>query len=268
MISPTYTGQVYDAQSTAEATTTTSTDNSLGQDAFLKMFMAQLTNQNPLDPMDNTEFTAQLATFSQLEQLTKISGYLEGMNDLKEAVNQTTILGYIGKEVAMSGNVLPVSQGYVGGVSYTLASDADVSAVITDSSGTQVAQLSLGWQTAGSQTFQWDGTDSAGQTVADGVYTISISAADSAGEAVTVSDMVVTALVTGYQKDTDGTQYLLMGDAALPLSDVLAVRNPSTTTTSSSTSSTASTTSASSTSSLDSILEGLVSLGGLAAALL
>ena len=74
MISSTYTGQIYgtDATSTTSTTSTTSSDSdtyALGQDAFLTMFMAQVTNQNPLDPMDNTEFTAQLATFSQLEQL-------------------------------------------------------------------------------------------------------------------------------------------------------------------------------------------------------
>ena len=277
MISSTYTGEIYNSTS-SEATYTTSTDESLGQEAFLKMFMAQLTNQNPLDPMDNTEFTAQLATFSQLEQLTKISGYLEGLEAIEESVNQATTLGYLGKEVAMSGDVLPVSQGYVGGTTYTLESDAYTVATITDESGSQVTLLSLGYQSAGSQSFQWDGTDSDGNTVSDGLYTISITAYDTSGNSVAVSDMVVTGLVTGYQKDSDGNQYLLMGDSALPVSDVLAVRNISTTTTDqqteasdSSEDSTTTTTYTEDTDSetiLNEILEGLTSLGGLAALLL
>ena len=278
MISSTYTGEIY-GSTASTPTYVTSTDDSLGQEAFLKMFMAQLTNQNPLDPMDNTEFTAQLATFSQLEQLTKISGYLEGLETIKESVNQATTLGYLGKEVAMSGNVLPVSQGYVGGTSFNLESDAYVVATITNESDSQVTQLALGYLNAGTQNFQWDGTDSDGNAVSDGLYAISITAYDTSGDPVTVSDMVVTGLVTGYQKDSEGNQYLLMGDAALPVTRVLAVRNiaaTSTTTDSSTTdtSNTTGTTTDSSTTSTDadsvlnSILEGLTSLGSLAALLL
>lgn len=278
MISPTYTGQIYGNQTTTATESTSAAESGMGQDAFLKMFMAQLTSQNPLDPMDNTEFTAQLATFSQLEQLTNISKSLEGLERMEEAVNLSSILSYLGKEVSMSGNLLPVTQGYVGGFTYNLESDADVVATITDENGGILGQMDLGRQAAGSHKLQWDGMDYNGEMVADGVYNISITATGRDDEAVSVTDQVVTGLVTGYQKDEDGNQYLLLGQVALPLSEVLSVnyvpatstaQQTSNTDTSDTTETSTSTPSADDADSiLNDILEGLSSLGGLAALLL
>jgi flagellar basal-body rod modification protein FlgD len=275
-------------------TSTTSSDSSssdssgfsaaLGMNSFLTMFMAQVTNQNPLDPMDNTEFTAQLATFSQLEQLTQINESMSELAGLKEVIEQGNIVNYIGRGVTLSGDVLPIAQGYVGKVGYTLAEDAYVAVTITDENGSIVKTLDLGRQTAGTQSFQWDATDSDGNYVSDGPYQVTISAYDDNGNAVAVSDQTVNALVTGYQKGSDGENYLLLGDVALPLSEVLAVYYIPTTTQSDDTetetasytatsedssqvkASTASTDSSSTTG--ESILKSIISLGGLAAALL
>ncbi|MGD8562926.1 MAG: flagellar hook capping FlgD N-terminal domain-containing protein [Desulfarculaceae bacterium] len=225
MISPTYQGELYDPSTTTQVVNTDS-ESGMGQDAFMKMFMAQVTNQNPLDPMDNTEFTAQLATFSQLEQLTKIAESMEGMEELKGAMNQSLALGYIGKEVTLGGDLLPVNQGYIGKVSYYLENSANVSAVIKDDAGDVVAEVDLGYQEAGSHDFQWDGLDNALEAVPDGIYQVVLSATDSQGDPVNIAGQTVTGLVTGYQKGTDGEDYLLMGDAALPLSDVLSVSLP------------------------------------------
>ncbi len=253
---------------------TTGVESGMGQDAFLKMFMAQLTNQNPLDPMDNTEFTAQLATFSSLEQLTDINKSLQNMTDLKSSVEQSTALNYLGKEVTLEGSLLPVNNGYVGKATYTLESEADVRAVITDQDGAMVAEVDLGHLGAGTHEFQWDGTTTAGQAVPDGVYQITIGANDSRGGTVKVTDQTVTGLVTGWQKGSDGENYLMLGDAALPMSSVLSVSQPASTdntdTTAphdtSTTSGGASTTDTSDT--MQSILDGLVNLGSLAALLL
>ena len=271
MISTTYTGEIYDATTAAEVTQTDS-DSALGQEAFLKMFLAQVTNQNPLDPMDNTEYTAQLAVFSQLEQLTKIAGSVEGIDDLSQAIGQNAALGYLGKEVTLDGNLLPVSDGYVGTVDYSLASACTVRAVITDENGDTVAEVDLGTQDAGAHQFIWDGTTTAGQAVPDGVYQVYLTGYDPQGDVVEAEDLTVTGLVTGYQKDSDGTQYLLLGEAALPLSDVISVRQPTSTSSGDTNSSFAdwaeSQSSEEDDGSISSFLENLVTLGGLAAALL
>ncbi|MBA4357939.1 MAG: flagellar hook capping protein [Desulfovibrio sp.] len=211
----------------SSTTSKTGTASGMGQEAFLKMFMAQMTNQNPLDPMDNTEFTAQLAQFSSLEQLTKISKSMEGLSSLQDTMTQTQVLGYLGKEVTMSGNQLTVSDGQAGKASFTLASNANVKAIITDSTGAVVASKSLGSLSAGSRTFQWDGTNDSGAAVADGTYTVSIQATDNSGASVKVSDLAVSGVVTGYRKGSDGKTYLLVGTAELPLTSVTSVRQPS-----------------------------------------
>jgi flagellar basal-body rod modification protein FlgD len=215
---------IYNSTSANDSSSSSSPmSDAMGMDAFLKMFMAQVTNQNPLDPMDNTEYTAQLATFSSLEQLTQINDSMSAIAGLKETVEQGNIVNYIGKGVTLSGDVLPIAQGYVGKVGYALAKDADVSVTITDESGSVVATMDLGRHQAGVNSFQWDAKDNGGLYVPDGAYKVTIMAHDDQGNPIEVTDQTVNGLVTGYQKGADGANYLLLGDVALPVGEVLAV---------------------------------------------
>jgi flagellar basal-body rod modification protein FlgD len=72
----------------ADAATKGTGSNSLGQDAFLKLLVTQLTHQDPTKPMDNAEYITQLATFSQLEQLTKISDSVETLTTISESMSR------------------------------------------------------------------------------------------------------------------------------------------------------------------------------------
>ena len=226
MISPTYTGPVYE-NSAADQVESNSDGDALGQDAFLKMFLAQVTNQDPLNPMDNTEFTAQLATFSQLEQLTNISEAMEGIGRMEDAIQQNTIMSYIGRDVTISGNKVPVTGGSAGTVSYTLEHTGDARVVITNAGGVAVRTEELGFLTQGRHGFVWDGKDMWGEAVPDGTYTVTVMAYEHAtGDPITVSDLTVSALATGYEVDEDGKQYILMGSAAVPVTEILGVRAP------------------------------------------
>ena len=76
---------------TAATSTTSLTDRSeLGQDAFLKLLVTQLQHQDPLNPLDDTEFIAQLAQFSSLEKLTEIAASLERIEDAVNGSTQVT----------------------------------------------------------------------------------------------------------------------------------------------------------------------------------
>ena len=77
---------------------TTATNNELGKDAFLKLLIAELSNQDPLNPMEDREFISQMATFSQLEQLQNMGKTLDSINE----GNKFTAVGYIGKAVAFT----------------------------------------------------------------------------------------------------------------------------------------------------------------------
>ncbi len=264
MISPTYTGEIYDS-STSTTTTTTGVESGMGQEAFLKMFMAQMTNQNPLDPMDNTEFTAQLAQFSSLEQLTAMNEKLDGLAALQTSFQEVQVANYLGKEVLAYGNQMPVTDGQAGSTYFNLASSANVQVIVTNEDGQTVLDKDLGTMGAGEQEWTWDGLTSYGQTVPDGVYTINIIATDTDGNAVTINSQYVSGIVTGFQWDSDGNMQLLGSGSAISLSDVVAVRVPKTSSTTD-TSSSESTTDTSE--GINSLLQGLVDLGTTAASLL
>lgn len=225
IVSRYYQGQVYDSSASSTPTKQTGTETGLGQDAFLKMFMAQMTNQNPLNPMDNTEFTAQLAQFSSLEQLTAINKSLEGIGRLEEAFQANQALGYVGKYATVEGNQLVVADGEAGAIGFNLEGTANVSIrLVNTETGGIVVDRTIGTLGAGMHEFVWDGYDDNEQKVSDGIYRVYVTAYDNGGNSVKVSGQQTSGLVTGYEKDSDGTMYLIMGDAAVALSNVLAVR--------------------------------------------
>ena len=266
MISSTYTGEIYDSSSTT-STGRTDTENGLGQDAFLKMFMAQVTTQDPLNPMDNTEFTAQLATFSQLERLTEIASSLESLESMKTAINKNTSMSYIGREITVAGNSVAVTDGEASVLSYSLAATGDVRAVVTDSAGKTVYTEELGMITEGRNHFKWNGTDNSGDVVANGTYKVTLMAYDDNGDIIEISNVTSTGLCTGYEVDETGKEYLVMGSGAVPVEDVLGVTMTSSESTAS-TASTASKTGEDDDITLEDVLSTVLKVGGLAAALL
>src|SRR5512145_3299493 len=88
------------------ASSTTSTKNILGKDEFLKMLIAQLKHQDPLNPMDGTAFTAQLAQFSSLEQLQNINTQLTSFTKQQQSLGNTQAVNLIGREVLAKGNAI------------------------------------------------------------------------------------------------------------------------------------------------------------------
>lgn len=94
------------------------TQKTLGQDDFLKLFVTQMKYQNPLNPMDSTQFTAQLAQFSSLEQLTNISGQLKDLTVYQNSLNNTLTTSFIGRKVTFTGAGQTASEGTVTGVSF------------------------------------------------------------------------------------------------------------------------------------------------------
>ena len=213
-------------QETQAALKDTGTETGLGQDAFMKMFLAQMTNQNPLNPMDNTEFTAQLAQFSSLEKLTQIASSMGAMDRLEQAYAKTQALNYLGKEVTVTGGTMPVLAGYSNSVSFEVDSPAYVVMRITSPNGSMVANRDLGVKSPGIRhEITWDGLDDSGNAVPDGAYRVSLYALDANGNAVAVRDQCVTGIVTGYE--TEGkTTYLLLGDAAIAIDKIINVRLP------------------------------------------
>ena len=82
----------------SSSSVTTATNDALGKDAFLKLLVAELSNQDPLNPMEDREFISQMATFSSLEQMQNMNKTLTGMSD----ANKFNAVQYIGKAIAFT----------------------------------------------------------------------------------------------------------------------------------------------------------------------
>ncbi|MCW7753812.1 hypothetical protein OOT00_07435 [Desulfobotulus sp. H1] len=153
----------------------------LGREAFLTMLVAQLQNQDPLNPMEGTDFTAQLAQFSQLEATFNTNKTLEEMLKVMQAGSSKDLEAYMGKEILAEVDSIEVSQGKAVGGFYTLEETASVTINIYNEKGEQVRTIPMGQQEAGSYPVSWDARDSGDRQVLDGSYRYDVIAVGPGG---------------------------------------------------------------------------------------
>lgn len=197
--------------------------NNLGKEAFLTLLVTQLQNQDPLKPMEDKEFTAQLAQFSSLEEMKNISKSVDSLVASQTSSSKTTAVGFIGKEVTVFGGHARVVEGAVDKLRYELEKDASVVDVaVSDASGKVVRILNLKDVKGGANLVAWDGRDSQGKIVKDGDYSFDITASDSAGGNIP-ANITTTGTVSAVKYEL-GVPYLVVGSVKVPLQDVMEVR--------------------------------------------
>jgi flagellar basal-body rod modification protein FlgD len=199
-----------------------SKNETLDKDDFLQMLVAQLQAQDPLNPMDATGFTAQLAQFSSLEQLQNVNSTLEGMVTSQSIMQNSQAIDFIGKTVSALGNTIAVEEGVSTPIQVDLATNAASAFInIYDAYGGFVRNLELGGLPAGHQNIDWDGLDHLGNQVPDGNYTFEISALNAED-----SNIQTTSYTTGHVSGVNfknGTAYLLTKNQEIPMGDVVEV---------------------------------------------
>jgi len=205
------------------AAATTLTQKTVTQDDFLKLLIAQLQNQDPLQPMDNQQFAAQLATFNSLGQLIEINNKLGALQTGQGAASQYNAASLIGKEISSAGNEINLVSDSPATIAYRLgANAARVVINVFNGAGALVRRIDAGARAAGDQTVAWDGKDNAGKSLAAGEYGFTINAVDLAGKPVAASGKI-QGVVTGVK--LDGAEPVLeVGVLEVPLSAVSAVR--------------------------------------------
>lgn len=198
----------------------------LGKEAFMEMLIAQLENQDPLNPMEGTEFTSQLAQYSALEQQYNSNDSLESILDVlkQEDSSEDNLLDYIGKEVSGESEVIPVKGGSAGAGYFTINQPADVLVSMFDASGSRVRDIYMGQKEAGSYEIAWDGTDNNGDEVKDGEYTFQVAAMNSEG-AFVPAQTGLTGTVTGVTRTANGA-YLQIGDRQIRPENITEVSLP------------------------------------------
>lgn len=205
--------------STSSTSSSSSSTLDASYDMFLQLLVTQLQTQNPLDPMDTTEFTSQLATYAGLEQQIstneKLDEVLSSMNSLSNGS------GYLGRTVDADTDTLSVSDDGTVDASwvYSLGADAsDVKLTVVDSEGRTV-WTGTGETSSGSHTLAWDGKDTGGFAVAAGEdYTLEVTATDADGEEVS-SSISIRGTVTAVDSSS-GSTVLEIGDTEVDIDDI------------------------------------------------
>lgn len=184
------------------------------EDRFLKLLVAQMNNQDPLNPLENAEVTSQMAQLSTVSGIEKLNETLAAMGQLQSY----QAAGMIGHGVLAPGSFMTLAGG-AGVAGYELAKSADsVTVKVFNSAGTLVREVDLGKQKAGSALFEWDGKDNAGNAVADGNYTFTVTA-QAGKESVTATALAV-GLVSSVLMDKAGPKLMVDGMGQLEMSNV------------------------------------------------
>jgi flagellar basal-body rod modification protein FlgD len=192
-------------------------------DTFLTLLTTQLKNQDPLSPMDSTQFTQQLTQMTGVEQQLLTNDLLTKLVS-NTGSGVSTAVSLIGKEVRADSNVAALKGGKAEW-SYSLARDAsDVKLEIVDSKGRTVRTIAGTDNKAGEHKLVWDGKATGGGDLEDGVYTLKITAKDTQGSAVT-SSTYIDGKVTGVEQ-SDGTTYLTINGAKVLWDRLVSIRQP------------------------------------------
>ncbi len=199
--------------------------NALGGDLnrFLTLLVTQLQNQDPLDPLDTNEFTAQLVQFAGVEQQINQNAHLETLIEVGKASGVAAMVNLIGKRIEAAGATLPLANGE-GRASYTLSEPAaETTLTIVDADGGVVLTRD-GETGVGRHDFVWDGLDGDGRSLPDGAYTIEVTAqrADGSGFAATTS---ISGIVTGAASGDDGAT-LHVGSVEVLMARVISISDP------------------------------------------
>ena len=195
----------------------------LDKDAFLKLLVAQLSHQDPLQPTEGTEFVAQLSQFAMVEQAIAQSSKLEFLSAQMRGLANNEVAGLVGKSVTVRGNGIAYD-----GVSATATSAvleapaASVKVSVVDANGRTVRTIDVGARPAGALPVSWDGRGDDGQKLPAGTYDVKIDAKGPSGASVGVSQDV-TGNVVRVSFDKGYPELVLESGVTAPVSDLVSV---------------------------------------------
>jgi len=202
-------------------TQTKEPSQNLDKDAFLKLLVAQLQNQDPSQSQDPAQMVQQMTSFSQLEAMTNVGDLLKVMQAQNVALFQSSATTLVGKTVRVQGAGVELKDG-VAKVSMELAGNAQVTMTVKDEAGRVVATIEKGGFDKGFHEFEWDGKTANGLQLDDGTYSIEFSATDAEGNSInvaSVSDLKVDSVAFA-----EGTVLIVAGGKYYSLGDIIEVK--------------------------------------------
>ncbi|MCW2239929.1 flagellar hook assembly protein FlgD [Azospirillum canadense] len=208
---------------TAGATGTDASANAnkptVDYESFLKLLTAQLRNQDPLAPMDASQFMTQLAQLSTVEQGVRTNDTLTQVLDTLKNSGMRMDMAYLGRSVEVSTDQLSLSGGKAQMAYAVEGAAASVKIEVLNDAG-QAIYSTAGSPQTGRQTFAWDGKRTDGSTAPDGVYHVRVTAKDKTGAALKAAT-VVTDTVKEVRTADGATKFVLKGGATVSGTDIL-----------------------------------------------
>ncbi len=203
----------------------------MGRDEFLKLLIAQIKNQDPLEPQDNSTFVAELAQFSSLEQAMGMNERLDMLALQQQGLANSQVTSLVGRIATVKGSIVTLDGSGTGAqVAFSqAASSANTKVQIQDQNGNVIRTIDLGARPKGVSTIMWDGRDTAGNVMPKGPYAVSVVTADDNGSPVGVSQET-SGVVVSVAFDQGYPVLQLDNGVSVPVSDLLRVKTANTTT--------------------------------------
>lgn len=194
----------------------------LDRSTFMQLLVAELKNQDPLDPLQAREMVTQLSQLTSVERLTAIEEGIAGMTAETAGLASTQVSSLVGRQVTASASSLMLGElGSVHGAFNLARAASSVEVELRDQAGELVRTLSLGETPAGAQGFVWDGADAEGIRATAGRYRLAVSARDSQGDPIP-TDTNVSGRVTEVHYDS-GVPELMVGETKVRFDDVTSI---------------------------------------------
>jgi flagellar basal-body rod modification protein FlgD len=209
---------------TASAASSTTAPNSLASlssnfNNFLTLLMTQLKNQDPSSPMDANSFTTELVQFSSVEQQINTNASLNTLIQLTQAGDVAQATAVVGKQVTVQSSQMPL-QNSSGTLVFTAAAAGPATITVQNANGSTLRQVSVN-AAQGANTWNWNGTNSSGQTIPDGAYTVTVTSG-APGVAATALPFTVVGTATGVTA-ANNVVNLQLGALSVPFSNVVSV---------------------------------------------
>jgi flagellar basal-body rod modification protein FlgD len=213
------------ATGSSSTTSTAASSAKLTQDynSFLKLLTTQMQNQDPLSPMESTEFTNQLVQFSQVEQQISQNTKLDKLVSLQNYNQTQASLGFIGLDVEATGNAFSYD-GTPTKMSYTLPETPTSTTIQIKNEKGVVVRSMEGVRSTSRQELTWDGKKSDGSAAPEGSYTFSVVAPKADSKVMTAKTSVF-GRVSGIEAG-NGDTTLMMGNTPVKMENVITAKLP------------------------------------------
>lgn len=211
------------AVATSQDASTKKTASEDMETRFLTLLMTQLKNQDPLNPTDANQMTAQLSQISTVSGIEKLNASMDKLLASYSETQNLQAAAIIGKTVLTAGNGLALGEGgAIGGIDLEAAAER-VTVTITDARGKVVQTQELGAQAAGVMNFLWDGQSDAEEVLPVGNYTFKVDAANAS--ALVNSKALEVGMVNALTLTKDGVSLQLSNSKSVAYNDILQIMN-------------------------------------------